>query len=328
MRKLRLWSIPLAIFLIAWGQTCFYTVDQAEFVQLTRFGESVTIHDGATAAGLYFKWPSPIESVRRIGDRRLQVIDLPPTEPLTRDTDEKGFGKTLTVDAFVCWQIPDAAAADRFLKTVSTVEQARRLLTPRINGRLTAVISNVPLADLFGVADDARIEMRSESIRRKLLGLEPIGPNDTDEPLAKAILRDYGIEIVDVRLRRLNYPEAALPSILDSISEQLNAKVTKIQTEGSQLATKIVEDAKLDAAKTTKRAATAKKIIEETADRDAARIRLEPYAIDKDFAMFWKRLKTFQDSMSKPGDTLLLSGKHPLFDGILRPPVEPKKTKD
>lgn len=328
MRRLRLWSIPLAIVLIAWGQSCYYTVDQAEFVYVTRFGEPVFVHDGATTAGLHVKWPAPIESVRRI-DRRLQVIDLPPTEPLTRDADEKGFGKTLTVDAFVCWQIPDAVAADRFLKTVGTMEQARRLLTPRINGRMTAVISNVPLTDLFGVAGDSQIESRSESIRRKLLGIERIGPNDKDEPLAETILRDYGIQIVDVRLRRLNYPEAALPSILDSISEQLNAKVTKIQTEGSQLATKIVEDAKLEASKITKRAATSKKIIEEKADRDAANIRLEPYAIDKDFAIFWKRLKTFQESMSKPGDTLLLSGKHPLFDGILRPPVnEPKKGKE
>ena len=328
MRRLRLWSIPLAIVMIVWGQSCFYTVDQAEFVYLTRFGEPVAVHDGATSAGLHVKWPAPIESVRRI-DRRLQVIDLPPTEPLTRDADEKGFGRTLTVDAFVCWQIPDAAAADRFLKTVGTVEQARRLLTPRINGRLTAVISNVPLADLFGLADDSQIESRSDSIRRKLLGIDPIGPNDRDEPLAQTILRDYGIQIVDVRLRRLNYPEAALPSILDAISEQLNAKVTKIQTEGSQQATKIVEDAKLEAAKITKRAATSKKIIEETADRDAAKIRLEPYAIDKDFAIFWKRIKTFQESMSKPGDTLLLSGKHPLFDGILRPPMnEPKKAKE
>jgi membrane protease subunit HflC len=329
MRHLRLWSIALAIILIAWSQTCFYTVEQGEFVQLTRFGESVAIHDGATSGGLHLKWPAPIESVRRVAERRLQIIDLPPTEPLTRDTDEKGFGKTLTVDAFVCWQIPNVDAADRFLKSVGTVEQARRLLTPRINGRLTAVISNVPLSDLFGLAGDSLIESRSESIRRKLLGLDPIGPNDKDEPLAATILRDYGIQIVDVRLRRLNYPEAALPSILDSISEQLNAKVTKIQTEGSQLATQIVEDAKLEAAKITKRASTAKKIIEEKADRDAANIRLEPYAIDKDFAIFWKRLKTFQEAMSKPGDTLLISGKHPLFDGILRPPVnEPKKGKE
>jgi modulator of FtsH protease HflC len=352
MRRLRLWTVPILIVLIAWGQSCFYTVDQGEFIQLTRFGESVAIHDGATSAGLHFKWPAPIESVRRIAERRLQIIDLPPTEPLTRDADEKGFGKTLTVDAFVCWQIPNVEAADRFLKSVGTVEQARRLLTPRINGRLTAVISNVPLVDLFGLFDrwhlhhhfrfitinnvtlahffglpsDTPIENRSEAIRRKLLGLDPIGPNDKDDPLAETILRDYGIQIVDVRIRRLNYPEAALPSILDSISEQLNAKVTKIQTDGSQLANKIVEDAKLEAAKITKRAATDKKIIEETADRDAARIRLEAYALDKDFAIFWKRLKTFQEAMSKPGDTLLISGKHPLFDGILRPPVnEPKK---
>jgi len=318
-----LWLV-LAIVLVLWGQSAFYTVDQAEFAYVTRFGEPIAIHDGATAAGLHVKWPAPIDSVRRI-DRRLQVVDLPPAEPLTRDAGDKEVGKTLTVDAFVCWQIPDATAADRFLRTVGTVEQARRLLTPRINGRLTAVISNIPLADLFGLADDGRIESRSEGVRRKLLGLEPIGPGDSDEPLAAAIRRDYGIEIVDVRLRRFNYPEAALPSIISSINERLKEKVAKIETEGSVLYTKIVADAEREAAAITATAAASGKIVREKADREARQMRLEAEAIDPAFAAFWRKLRAFQDS-TRDGDMLYLSTKHPLLDGIFRPPVEPKKS--
>ncbi|MCE9532932.1 MAG: hypothetical protein K8T89_17680 [Planctomycetes bacterium] len=312
------------IVLVLWGQSALYTVDQAEFAYVTRFGEPVAVHDGATAAGLHVKWPAPIESVRRL-DRRLRIVDLPTTEPLTRDPTDKEVGKTLTVDAYVCWKIPDAAAADRFLRTVGTLEQARRLLTPRINGRLTAVISNIPLTDLFGIADDARIETRSEAVRRKLLGIDRLGPADTDEPLAETILRDYGIQVVDVRLRRLNYPEAALPSIIESISERLKEKVTKIETEGSQLYTKIVEDAKYEASKIEKRAATEKRIIEGRADLEAGEIRLQADTIDTNFATFWRKIKTFQASMMKSNDVLLLSGKHPLFDLLLRPPGEEKK---
>lgn len=326
----RTYLILVIFVLLVWGQSAFYTVDQSEFAYVTRFGDPVVIQDGSIAAGLHVKWPAPIDSVRRI-DRRLQVIDLPPAEPLTRDPGDKEAGKTLTVDAFVCWQIPDAAAADRFLRTVGTMEQARRLLTPRINGRLTAVISNIPLTDLFGLATDRAIEDRSELVRRKLLGLDSIGPNDVDEQLSATILRDYGIQIVDVRIRRLNYPEAALPSIIDSINERLKDKVTKIETQGSELYTKIVEEAKREAATITKNAATEKKIAEEMADRQAAAIRLEAYSVDANFTVFWKKLKTFQDSMSRAGDMILLSSKHPLFDGILRPPVDPKapsKVKD
>jgi membrane protease subunit HflC len=321
MRRFRFYSIPLLLILVLWGQTALYTVDQAEFVYVTRFGEPVAVHDGASAAGLHLKWPAPIESVRRL-DRRLQSIDLPAIEALTRDTNERDVGKTLAVDAFVCWRIPDAVAADRFLRTVGTVEQARRLLTPRINGRLTALVGNVPLQELFGLATDAAIEARAESARRKLLGVERIGPNDTDEPLADAVLRDYGIQLVDVRLRRLNYPESALPSIVESIKEQRNEKVIRIETVGQQAYTKIVEDAKLKAAEIEKRAATERKIISEQADRKAAEIRLAAYAIDEKFSIFWKKLKTYQDAWSRTGDALLLSGKHPLFDLMLRPPQE------
>lgn len=210
--------IVLLLLFMLWAQSALYTVDQSEFAYVTRFGEPVLVQDGATSAGFHSKWPYPIESVRRI-DRRIQIIDLPPTEPLTRDAVDKEVGKTLTVDAFVCWRIPDAEAADRFVRAVGTMEQARRLLTPRINGRLTAIISNVPFTDLFGVADDREVEKRSESIRRKLLGFEKLGANDVDEPLPTTILREYGIQILDVRLRRLSYPEAALPSIIESISD-------------------------------------------------------------------------------------------------------------
>jgi modulator of FtsH protease HflC len=328
MKRFWIYIVVALVVAVLWGQSAFYTVDQAEFAYVTRFGEPIHVFDGATAAGLHVKWPAPIESVRRI-DRRLQVIDLPPTEPLTRDAIDKEVdkevGKTLTVDAFVCWQIPDADAADRFLRTVGTVEQARRLLTPRINGRLTAVISNVPVSDLFGLADNAQIESRSQTVRRKLLGLERLGPNDTDQPLADTVLHDYGIQIVDIRLRRLNYPEAALPSIIESISERLKEKVTKIETEGSQHYTKIVEDAKYEASKIEKRAATEKKIIQEKADLEAGEIRLKADSIDPDFARFWRKIKALQVSLSKSNDVLLLSGKHPLFDLMLRPPHEEKR---
>jgi membrane protease subunit HflC len=103
------------------------------------------------------------------------------------------------VDAFVTWQIPDAAAADRFVKTVRTPEQARKLLGPIINGRLAAVVSTMPIEDLVGVtdtqgplaavaggaalalpeavfrSDDVRlIDERTERVRRKLLGTEGV----------------------------------------------------------------------------------------------------------------------------------------------------------
>src|SRR5947209_6009434 len=142
--------IIVAVALICWLQSALFTVDQAEFAYLTRFGEPVATFDGAADAGLQLKWPWPVESVQRL-ERRLQVFDLPPTESLTRDPQKRTVDKTLAVDAFVCWRIPDAAAVDRFIRTAGSPEQARRLLTTRITGRLAAVVSNMPLDELVQV---------------------------------------------------------------------------------------------------------------------------------------------------------------------------------
>ena len=57
------------------------------------------------------------------------------------------------MDAIVTWKIPDAAAADRFFRTVRTPEQAKKILGPLVNGRLAAVISTLPIDDLIGVID-------------------------------------------------------------------------------------------------------------------------------------------------------------------------------
>jgi membrane protease subunit HflC len=208
MRKFLYVSIPVLIVLVLWWQSALYTVDQSEFVYVTRFGEPVAIRDGESDAGLHLKWPAPIESVRRI-DRRFQLFDLPAIEPLTRDQKNRTVDKTLTVDAFVCWNVPDTAAADRFVRAVGSPEQARRLLTPLISGRLSAVISNMPIEDLISLADNDRIDARMEHLNRQVLGYEAIGPNDTARvPLPELARRDYGIQLVEVRLRRFNYPEA------------------------------------------------------------------------------------------------------------------------
>src|SRR5262249_23864545 len=140
----RVWQVIGVVVLVLWAQSAFYTVDQAEFGYITRFGDPTVIYDGATSAGLHVKLPWPIDSVQRV-DRRLQVFDLPPTETLTRDRKGRTVDKTIAVDAFVCWRVPDAAAADRFIRTVGTPEQPRRLLTPPPPRPLAPLLRHPPL---------------------------------------------------------------------------------------------------------------------------------------------------------------------------------------
>jgi membrane protease subunit HflC len=322
----RVWLIIGVLVLVLWAQSALYTVDQAEFGYVTRFGDPTVTHDGKDDAGLHVKMPWPVDSVQRI-DRRLQVFDLPPTEALTRDRQGRTVDKTIAVDAFVCWRVPDAAAADRFIRTVGTAEQARRLLTPRLTGRLAAVISNLPLEDVIQVADAAGVDARSERLRRQVLGLEKAGDDDPNaEPLPTAVLRDYGMELVEVRLRRFTFPEAVRAGIAERIRSERQRKVADYQSEGNREYTRIVSEAKRDAAKTLAEAKAKRQRVEGEADAEADAIRNEAHSKDREFYAFLQKLAAYKAMLAETRDVLLLSAKNELFDLLLKPPAAvPKK---
>ena len=322
----RFWQVIGIIAILVWAQSALYTVDQAEFGYVTRFGDPTVTHDGKDDAGLHVKLPWPVDSVTRI-DRRLQVFDLPPTEALTRDRMGRTVDKTIAVDAFVCWRVPDAAAADRFIRTVGTPEQARRLLTPRLTGRLAAVISNLPLEDVIQVADAGAVDARSDRLRRQVLGLEKAGEDDPNaEPLPTAVLRDYGIELIEVRLRRFTFPEAVRAGIAERIRSERQRKVTDYQSEGNREYTRIVSEARRDAAKTVAEAKAKRQRIEGEADAEADAIRNEAHSKDRDFYSFLQKLGAYKAMLAETRDVLLLSTKNELFDLLLKPPVAmPKK---
>ena len=311
MKRFR-WLILIVLF--AWLRTACYTVDVTEFAYVTRFGEPVSTIDGGSGAGLHVKLPWPIDSVLRV-DRRLQVFDLPAVESLTRDPTTKTVDKTIAVDAFVAWRVPDAAAADLFLRTVGTAEAARRILTPRVNGRIAALVGTMPLDALVSVADPAAIETRNEQIRSRLL----------DDDLPGHVLAEYGIEIVDLRLRRFGYPEAVRASIAERIRSERARKVADYESEGRQRAADIASAAERQARTIEAEARAKKQTIEGQADVDADRIRNEAHALDPKFYEFLQKLKTYQTILNETRDVLLLSSKHPLFDLLLSPPGAEKK---
>jgi membrane protease subunit HflC len=298
--------------LLLWARTALYTVDQAEFVYVTRFGEPVAVHSGESAAGLKVKAPWPIDAVLRI-DRRVQSFDLPTVESLTRDPVNRTVDKTLAVDAFVTWKIPDAKAADQFVKVVRTPEQARKILAPLINGRLAALISTMPLDDLISVAELPAIDDRTDRVRRKLLG-------EGDDSLADRALAEYGVQILDVRIRRFSYPQAVRDEIAKRIRSERERKVAEYESDGRKRAAAITTDAYATARETEDKAAEKKKGIEAAAKAEAVKIIGTAHAQDPAFAAFLEKLQSFQGMVAETRDVLLLSTKHPLFDLLRGPP--------
>src|SRR5690349_11131886 len=227
---MRWFLVVLVLFVAALvGWWSVYTVDRGEFVYVTQFGRPVRVQDGLTEGGLYAKLPWPVQSVQRL-DRRLQSFDLPEAELLTHDPEGKTIDKTLTVVAYVCWRIADRDSVDLFIRRIGTPERARTILGERVRGQLGALIGQLRMDDLISI-DPERVDHSLAELRRRLLteaGRERAG----DSPAASLQERardEYGIDLVDIRLRRTGHPLAVQSAIFDRIRSERQKKVTDYQ---------------------------------------------------------------------------------------------------
>ncbi len=209
--------LALALVLIL-ARMSLFTVDRTEFVYVTQLGRHVATYDGASdeEAGLHLRWPWPIQSLTSV-DRRLQVLDLPAAELVTEDPSETGtVDRTVTVDAYLIWRVADAASAERFIRVVGSPERAREILRDRMRGRLGAGIARKKFPDLVSTRPD-HIDAQRELLRRELLA---------------AADRADGIDVVDVRVRRINYPPQVRQSIFDRIRSERNRKAETARSRG------------------------------------------------------------------------------------------------
>lgn len=319
MKRFLLFLLPLLV--LGWGLTALFPVDYAEYAYVTRFGKRVAVIDGESDAGLHVKLPWPIDSVSRI-DRRVQSFDLPAVESLTRDPKKNTIDKTLTVDAFVTWRIPDASAADTFVRATGNPEQVRKLLAPQISGRLATVVGGMSLEELVSVpkADDpaerqALADKRAAAFEEKLLA----------DGFVDKVREQYGIEIVTLRLRRLTFPEAVRTSIYERIRAERLIKVAEYENEGRREASRITSEAEQKRREIEATARAEKQRIEGEADVKADQLRNEAHAKDPEFYAFLQRLKAMQQALADSRDVLLLSLNHELFRLLKEPPKQPNK---
>jgi membrane protease subunit HflC len=327
MRKYILLIVALA--LVAWlARTSLFTVDRTEYVYLTQFGRPVATFDGAQTdeAGLHFKLPSPIQSVQRL-DRRLQYFDLPGTELLTSDTEGKSIDKTLTVDAYVCWRIADKEGVDRFIRTLGTPDKARTVLSGFIGGRLGAAVAQMKMDDLISTKEikveengetsfKKKVDVKRKELRDRLLG----GTAAAGDGLQERALADYGIELVDVRLRRSNHPPAVREAIFDRIRSERAGKVAEYQSDGFKQSEDIKSAAERKVRETLADARAEEQRVKGEADAEADRVRNQAYAKDAQFYAFLKKLEEYQRILGDNKTMLLLSAHRELFDLLFAPP--------
>jgi membrane protease subunit HflC len=309
------WKWLLLIPLLLWlAYQSVFTVDASEYVYLTQFGRRVEVYDGddPDEAGLHFKWPWPVQSVQRF-DRRLQAFDLPGAELLTRDPRGNTIDKTLTIDAYVLWRIAGKEGADQFVRSIGSAAGAQQVLGQRVASELGAAVAQMELDDLVSI-DGARGDEQRAQLRRRLL--EGGSPS-----LKETALATYGIDVVDIRLRRSNHPAAVREAIFDRIRSERAKKVADYRSEGERLASDIRSRSEREVAQ-MKADAEARAIeLKGEADAVADRIRSETQRLDPPFYMFLRKLEDYQRILGDGKTTLLLSTHRDVFDLLFEPPT-------
>jgi len=294
-----------------------FAVDRTEYVYVTQFGRLVAVYDGAADAGLHWRWPWPIQSVQRL-DRRLQVFDLPAIELLTRDDKGETIDKTITVDAYVCWRIDGEEGVRHFIRAMGTPERAEEVLKPRITSRIGAEISNMKMDDLISVVAPEEAHRRMERLRDRLLGESTESRNNSS--LREQARDVYGIDLVDIRLRRTSHPPEVRDAIFTRIRSERAKKVADYQGEGAVLAAKIRSEAELEARNILTEAKAVEQETKGKADAEADRIRNLAHSQDAEFYAFLKKLEEYQRILGDNKSVLLLSSHRDLFDLLFKPP--------
>ena len=303
----------LLVFLLggAWFLwACLFTVDRSEFVYLTTLGAHTATLDGANSAeaGLHVRWPWPVQDVRRV-DRRLQVLELPGIEQLTRDAQRDAIDRTLTIDAYMLWRVSDSQGVDRLLRAAGGLDEARSLLAQRLGGELGAACGKLQMDDLINSKEPERVRRERDRLRSSLM-----------DSLGKPALEQYGVEVVDIRLRRVSYPGQVRQAIFDRIISERERKAAEYQSMGEQESAKIRADADREIGQMRGKAEAEAIRMKGQSEAEADRIRNEAQQKDPEFYTFLRKLEEYQRVLGDGKSTLLLSTHRSMFDALLNPP--------
>ena len=252
------------------GYMSLFTVQQTEQTIVLQFGRPV---DVVTAPGLHFK--APWNSVINI-DKRILDLENPSQEAIASDQ------KRLVVDAFARYRIKDAL---RFYQSIGSIQAANIQLTTLLNAALRRVLGEVTFINV--VRDDR--EKLMQRIRDQL-DREAGG---------------YGIQVVDVRIRRADLPEQNSQAVYQRMKTEREREAAEFRAEGGQKAQEIKSKADREATVIVAEANSQAEQTRGAGDAERNRLFAEAYSKDADFFAFYRSMTAYENGL-KANDTRFL----------------------
>ncbi len=278
----------------------FFIVEEGKQVVITQFGRP--IGTPKTEAGIYFKMPF-VQQVNEF-DKRIVIWN---GEPNQIPTNDKTF---VFLDVTARWRITDALT---FLQAVKTVDRAQSLLNDIIGGTVRDMVNKNNLIEIIR-SSDWSIENMSPSNQEP--GTTPERGRDviSDQALeiAARATPQYGIELLDVVFKRVNYIDTVRESVYNRmISERKRIAAEKRSTGEGQKA-RILGTVDRELREITSGANREAMLIKGEADAEATRIYGEAYNQDPEFFAFMKTLESYE-SVIGDNTSLILSSDSDIF---------------
>jgi len=282
-----------------------FVVDQREVVVIRQFGSFVrSINEqGKDEPGLHVKMPLIQELIRL--DRRVLALDLPPTEVLMGEDPEaeqvapQGAANQeadqrprLTVDTFVRYRITNARD---FVVTVQNDTRLPTLLRPVVDDAVRGVLGRYSLKQLLSEQRGAIIGEIAKRV------------ND----VAKAA--KYGIEIVDVRIRRADFPDRALDAVYGRMRSERERVAAQTLAEGEQRAQAIRAAADRERVEILAAAQRDSQIMRGEADSEAIKVLGSATGADSNFYAFYRSLQAYRTALAPSNTTMVLSPDNDFF---------------
>ncbi len=297
MKDLKPLIILTAVLVLMVLATAFvFTVSETQQVIVTQFGSPKRV---IKEAGLHFKLPI-IEQINTL-DKRVLEWDGNPTQVPTLDK------RYIWVDSFARWRITDPLM---FFKTVAIEASAHSRLDDIINGAVRNKISNHLLIEAVRTSDRAMSIMTgidgeaTGEVRKVEAGRDAIVAEVLEE--AKQAATEFGIEIIDIRFKRINYVEQVRESVYERMITERQRIASKYRSEGEGQKLEIEGRKEKEEKQIISEAYKKAQDIMGKADAEAIRTYAEAYAKDPEFYSFLETLTSYEENLAT-GSVLILS---------------------
>lgn len=286
-------ALLLVVMLVVYWVT--YEVRYSESVVKIRLGKPVaTVRD----PGLHFKWPPPIEYVKKL-DNRFEVLEVKETEVQTADQ------QNIIVGVFAVWRIEDPLL---YYKRLESETKARESLSSRVSETRAKILGQHRWSDLINL-DQQRVDQSWDRVEADMLA-----------DLKSDIATEYGIELKRVGLRRVSLPEEATAKVLEAMQKERERLAEKFVKEGEALRESVKARAESERDSILAFAERKAREIESAGIRAAERIFARIPSEDTEFFNWLRTLEAIEAAFAGGRGTIFLGSEDPISRTIAAPP--------